>query len=75
MGICLVLLGVSLIAMIVDYVFIFRPLVEKVSPPGGVKPANFTSYHNASMYINAFDIGLCLIAALLLCLPKRLEKN
>ena len=73
MGVCLVLLGVSLIAMVVDYVFIFRPLVEMVTPPGGVKPANFRDYHNASMYINAFDIGLCLIAALLLCLPKRVE--
>ena len=75
MGVCLILLGVSLIAMLVDYVFIFRPLVEMVTPAGGVKPAHFSSYHNASMYINAFDMGLCLIAALLLCLPKRVDKN
>jgi hypothetical protein len=75
MGICLMLLGVALITMVVDYVFIYRPLVEMITPPGGVKPAHFTSYHNASKYINAFDIGLCLIAALLLCLPKRVGKN
>ena len=75
MGICLMLLGVALITMLVDYVFIYRPLVEMITPPGGVKPSNFTNYHNASKYINAFDIGLCLIAALLLCLPKRLGKS
>ena len=75
MGVCLVLLSVSLIAMIVDYVFVYLPLVEMVTPPGGVKPSNFRDYHNASMYINAFDIGLCLIAGLLLCLPKRVGKN
>ena len=75
MGICMMLLILALITMLVDYVFVYLPLVEMITPPERAKPAGFSSYHNASKYINAFDVGLCLIAALLLCLPKRLEKK
>lgn len=75
MGICMMLLILALMTMLVDYVFVYLPLVEMITPPERAKPAEYEFYHNASKYINAFDIGLCLIVALLLCLPKRLEKN
>ena len=75
MGFCMMLLILALMTMLVDYVFVYLPLVEMITPPERAKPAGFEFYHNASKYINAFDIGLCLIAALLLCMPKRVEER
>lgn len=71
MKVCLGLLILALIVMIADYVCVYLPLVEMITPAGGVKPANFQSYHKASMYINTLDVGLCLVAGILLCLPGR----
>lgn len=73
LGVCLGLLVLALITMIVDYLAIYLPLVAMVTPPGGVKPARFETFHNASMTINAFMLGLCLAASVLLCLPMKLR--
>lgn len=63
----LLLSGAALGLMLVDYFWIFTPLLEMVTPPGRVRPAEFVTYHKASMWINAADVGLCFAAAVLLC--------
>jgi len=65
------LLCAVLLLMAVDYVAIYRPLLEMVTPPGQVRPARFVQYHSASKWINAVDIGMCVVAAVLLCWPVR----
>jgi hypothetical protein len=61
------LLGVALAVMIGDFVSVYRPLLEMVDPPGRAKPADFEDYHRRSMGLNTFNVGLCAVAALLLC--------
>lgn len=63
------LLSVALLLMISDYVWIYQPLVEMVTPPGATRTSDFEKYHNASKYINVADVTLCGIAAALLCWP------
>lgn len=65
--------SLALVLMAVDYVAIYTPLAEMVSPPGAVKPAQFESLHARSEWINMADVGLCLIAALLLCWSERVN--
>lgn len=63
------LLTVALMMMIADYVWIYQPLVEMVTPPGTTRTNDFEKYHNASKYINVADVTLCGVAAALLCWP------
>lgn len=60
-------LGVALVVMIGDFISVYRPLLEMVNPPGRAKPADFEDYHHTSMYLNAANVGLCAVAAILLC--------
>ncbi|MBW3540198.1 MAG: hypothetical protein KY476_08005 [Planctomycetes bacterium] len=61
----------ALATMLVDYFFVYRPLEAMILPAGGAKPASFVALHEASKWINAFDVSLCLAAALLFAWPGR----
>jgi hypothetical protein len=65
------LVVLSLILMLVDYFAIYLPLAEMITPPGDVRPSQFTWYHKASMYINTVHVGLCLIAAMMISRERR----
>lgn len=58
-----------LAVMAADYVWIYQPLLEMVSPPGHDKPAPFTAYHAASKYVNLLGLMLCLVASVALNWP------
>ncbi len=66
---CSGLIAASLVLMLFDYFSIYLPLIEMVTPAGKAKPSEFTAYHEASKHINSVDVGLLLIAAILLCWP------
>lgn len=65
LGLLLLALGM----MIADYFLIYQPLLEMITPPGTARKENFKIYHNASKYVNAADVALCFIAAVIVCLP------
>lgn len=65
------LVAIALVLMVVDYVAVYLPLEAMISPPGQVRSPQFETYHRASMKINSVHVGLCLVAALLLCRPVR----
>ena len=57
------------VMMVIDYVWVYRPLAVMNAAVTEARPASFEAYHNASMYMNAAHVGLCLSAALILCWP------
>jgi len=62
-----ILICLSLILMVVDYLFIFRPMMNMIDPPGSVRPAEFMSYHQYSEWINTAHALAATGAALILC--------
>lgn len=73
--IVLTLTAAALVMMIADYVWIYRPLLEMITPPGRARPWQFVQYHDWSKYVNAADLGLCLIAAILISLPHSAKRG
>ncbi|HUG90143.1 MAG TPA: hypothetical protein VML55_04885 [Planctomycetaceae bacterium] len=73
--IALALLAIALASMVADYVWVYQPLARMIDPPGGTKPAEFVTYHNASKWINETNVSLVLIAAALLSWPSRREQQ
>lgn len=69
------LLGLALVIMLADYFAVYRPLAGMITPPGQSRPPGFESYHQASMWINAVHVGLCLLAGLLICWPRPLDPS
>lgn len=61
------LIGLSLLLMVVDYLFIFRPMMNMIDPPGSVRPAEFVTYHTYSEWINTAHALAATGAALILC--------
>lgn len=59
----------ALVLMVVDYQTIYLPLAEMLSPLDQPRPQSFVVLHERSRQINAAHVGLCLIAAMLLCWP------
>ncbi len=76
-GYSLVLLTLVLTLMAVDYVWIYLPLLQMVTPPGQVKSASFGTYHQASKWINLAGLVLCLSAAWLVNWPfsRRVDQS
>jgi hypothetical protein len=62
-----VLLAVTLGLMAADYVAVYQPLVELVTPPGRPRTEAFQSYHRWSEGLNGVELLLSLVAALTLC--------
>lgn len=71
LGLVAIILSISLI----DYFWVYSPLESMITPPGSPRPAEFRSYHQASKYINSFNILLSLIAAILVNLPGKRENQ
>ena len=65
------LLSIVLIVMVVDYIWIFRPLLEMVILTEQARSAKFRTYHELTKYINLFNLLLCLVAAGLINLPVK----
>lgn len=65
------LLAVVTTLMIVDYLFVYRPLAALMLEPFRERGSDFTIYHQASKYINAIEILLCTVAALVVCREPR----
>ncbi|MGE3998773.1 MAG: hypothetical protein AB7I48_01050 [Planctomycetaceae bacterium] len=59
----LVLILLASAAMLVDYVWVYSPLAQMITPPGIARPAGFRTLHRASEIVNTIQIGLCLAAA------------
>ena len=64
------LLVIGLLLMVVDYFWIYQPLLEMVTPAGGAKPAEFVKYHEASKHINVVDLAILLIVTVMICWPR-----
>jgi hypothetical protein len=60
----------SLIVMGIDFVTVYRPMAAMITPPGRAHPAEFRTYHRASVWLNVGQVGLCALAALFLCWPE-----
>jgi hypothetical protein len=69
MQLALAAVTAGLLLMTWDYLAVYRPLAEMVTPPGRAKPAEFTQLHARSELVNSIDVGLCLAAAIALCWP------
>ena len=54
-----------------DYVAVYSPLQQAITPPGQVRGPDFLSLHQQSEFINEVHISLALLAAILICLPAR----
>ena len=67
----LCLIVASLTVMTVDYVVVYLPLEQMITPPTNARPAEFVDYHEASKYINGVHVGLACVAALLVSVPLR----
>jgi hypothetical protein len=61
------LLALALGLIAADFFAIYLPIVSMIVPVGRPHPTDFAGYHRASIMINVSDVGLCAIAAALLC--------
>lgn len=67
------LTATALALMAIDYVWVYQPLAELVTPPERAIASEFEGYHQASKWINLTHVGLALVAALVVCRPARGE--
>lgn len=67
----IVLFGLSLVIMLFDYLVVYLPLAEMITPPGRARPQGFQTLHKWSMRVNSFDLLLVLIGSLTACWPRR----
>jgi len=66
MGNVLVILpALAVLLMIVDWFFVFSPLLELMNDPDARERPGFTRYHNWSMSVNAVSVGLCAVSAVI----------
>ncbi|WP_010584392.1 hypothetical protein [Schlesneria paludicola] len=70
--VALLLLAAVLLLMVVDYLWIYQPLLQLVEPPGQTKPSSFARYHDASKKINLVGLTFGFVAVLLLNWPARI---
>ena len=72
-GAVLGLFGLALVVMLFDYLVVYLPLAEMITPPGKPRPQEFQTLHQSSKVINSVDVGLVLLGALLVSWPRRVE--
>jgi len=53
-----------------DYAAVYSPLEQAVTPPGKVRGPDFIELHQRSRLINEIHVGLALLAAVVICLPR-----
>lgn len=66
---------VASVVMLADYLWIYSPLADMITPPGSARPQGFRTLHHASEAINTLQVGLCLTAALIINWPVRDERQ
>ncbi|MCA9110217.1 MAG: hypothetical protein KDA52_09735 [Planctomycetaceae bacterium] len=54
-----------------DYLWVYSPLAELITPPGSPRPQGFRTLHYASETVNSIQVALCLIAAMIANWPIR----
>lgn len=69
-GLYTLVLVASLVLMGIDYVYIYKPLLAMVTPPGQPRPQAFGPMHEWSERINTLHVGLVAVGALTLCWPS-----
>jgi hypothetical protein len=52
---------------VADYVTVYRPLQEMITPPGNVRNQRFITLHEWSRHINEVHVSLAIAAALVTC--------
>lgn len=70
-GAVLGLFGLALGVMLFDYLVVYLPLAEMITPPGKPRPQGFQTLHQGSKIMNSVDVGLVLLGALLVSWPSR----
>lgn len=70
-GLVWALLAAALSLMTADYFWVYRPMVEMLSDLQSPRPAAFQTLHMVSQIVNAVDLGLCLVAAWVVCWPTK----
>jgi hypothetical protein len=72
---CLALAIASALIMAWDYAFVYRPLLETITPATRVRPPEFADLHRLSEWVNALHVGLAAIAAILVNSPSAPSDN
>jgi hypothetical protein len=62
------------LTMLGDYVFVYLPLAEMITPPGSPRPQQFFVLHRASEFVNVFQVALSFAAAIVVALPLRIKQ-
>lgn len=70
-----VITSVASVVMLADYLWIYSPLADMITPPGGARPQGFRALHHASEAINTLQVGLCLTAAMIINWPVSRERQ
>jgi len=70
-GVLLGLFGLALTMVLFDYLVVYLPLAEMITPPGKVRPQGFQALHRWSMRINSADLVLVLLGSLLASWPDQ----
>lgn len=65
------LFGLALVTMLFDYLVVYLPLAEMITPPGKARIQGFQTLHQWSKIINSLDLSLVLFGAVLVCWPSR----
>lgn len=68
----IVLFGLTLVIMLFDYLVVYLPLAEMITPPGKPRTQGFQTLHKWSMRINTFDLLLVLIGSMTACWPRKI---
>ena len=71
-GTLLGLFGLALVVMLFDYLVVYLPLAELITPPGKPRTQEFQTLHQWSKVINSVDLSLVLLGAVLVCWPTRI---
>jgi hypothetical protein len=61
------LVTASVAVAAVDYITVYLPLQQLITPPGQARNLSFIELHNRSRHINEVHVGLALAASLIVC--------
>lgn len=63
------LIAVSLVGITLDYLFVFQPLLDLITPVGQARTQDFVRLHNLSRYANQAHISVMMIAGVIAAWP------
>ena len=70
-----VLAVISLGIAVADYLWVYRPLQALIIPPGEARTQEFVTLHNRSRHINELHLTIALVAAIVICLPEKVQAS